>query len=194
MRVVGLVVAVVVVLAGTADAQIAGTGHDFSTNAAWNTSGEICGPCHTPHGGTTNGAPLWAHTETTNTFTVYDSGTMEQTPGQPSGISKQCLGCHDGTVALESYIGADGSNATVIAGVANLGSDLGNDHPISIDYATSQSTDSGLYATNATINGLLFNGDVECSSCHDPHGAGGFSALLRMSNAGSALCITCHNK
>lgn len=193
MKLAVLVVAVVVVLTGMANAQISGTGHDFSTNAAWNTSGEICGPCHTPHNGSTNGAPLWSHSATTNTFTPYTSGTMNASPGQPSGISLQCLGCHDGTVALESYIGADGSNATVISGSALLDTDLRDDHPISFDYATAQAADSGLFATNAAINLLLFNGNVECASCHDPHGAG-IAALLRKDNTGSDLCITCHNK
>ena len=188
----GVVVVAVVMLAAVANAQIAGTGHDFSTNT-WNTSGEICGPCHTPHNGSTNGAPLWSHSPTTNSFTEYTSGTLNATVGQPSGISLQCLSCHDGTVALEAYIGADGTSPDVIAGGALLGTDLSDDHPISFDYATAQGLDSGLFATNAAINALLFGGSVECSSCHDPHGAG-VSSLLRMSNAGSALCITCHNK
>lgn len=37
---------------------------------------------------------------------------------------------------------------------------------------------------------------VECGSCHDPHNAGGSApaTFLRISNAGSAVCLTCHNK
>jgi predicted CXXCH cytochrome family protein len=34
---------------------------------------------------------------------------------------------------------------------------------------------------------------VECGSCHDPHNTGN-GTFLRMSNAASALCTTCHNK
>jgi len=42
--------------------------------------------------------------------------------------------------------------------------------------------------------------EVECASCHDPHGvpdAGGIDfipSFLRISNDGSALCLTCHIK
>lgn len=33
---------------------------------------------------------------------------------------------------------------------------------------------------------------IECSSCHDPHSPN--ELFLRVSNAGSVLCLTCHNK
>lgn len=33
---------------------------------------------------------------------------------------------------------------------------------------------------------------IECSSCHDPHSPN--QQFLRISNDGSALCLTCHNK
>ncbi|HSO06820.1 MAG TPA: cytochrome c3 family protein, partial [Pelomicrobium sp.] len=43
--------------------------------------------------------------------------------------------------------------------------------------------------------------EVECASCHDPHGvpSGGAGSVfnptfLRVSNAGSQLCLTCHVK
>ena len=39
---------------------------------------------------------------------------------------------------------------------------------------------------------------VECASCHDPHVEGGTgvagATFLRVSNAGSAVCLACHNK
>lgn len=34
---------------------------------------------------------------------------------------------------------------------------------------------------------------VECASCHDPHKTD-YGTFLRKSNAGSALCLTCHKK
>jgi predicted CXXCH cytochrome family protein len=33
---------------------------------------------------------------------------------------------------------------------------------------------------------------AECSTCHDPHGRSGRRNLLRIDNANSALCFTCH--
>ena len=44
---------------------IVGSAHDFSDDS-WNTTGQICLVCHTPHNAdvTVNNAPLWNH-ETT---------------------------------------------------------------------------------------------------------------------------------
>ena len=36
----------------------------------------------------------------------------------------------------------------------------------------------------------LFDGQILCTTCHDPHG--GNVALLRLPNQGSALCLDCH--
>ena len=50
---------------------------------------------------------------------------------------------------------------------------------------------------NASPTGVkLFgasNDQVECASCHDPHGSG--TNFLRVAqDANSALCVTCHVK
>jgi predicted CXXCH cytochrome family protein len=42
--------------------------------------------------------------------------------------------------------------------------------------------------TNTTVLG------VECSSCHDVHNSAGLDKFLWKSNAGSALCLSCHQK
>lgn len=190
-------------LAGT----IVGSKHDFKANA-WS-NGEICLPCHAPHNNlNATGSLLWNHASTTATYTLYSSPTMDSSMGQPSGVSKLCLSCHDGTVAIDSFGGATG--ATTITGVANFGTNLGNDHPISISYATAFATDGALKAdtTAATIGSggqtkagtiatvLLNGGSVECSSCHDVHNTftAGATGLLKINNAGSALCLTCHTK
>ena len=196
-------------MAGT----IVGSPHDFS-GQGWS-GGEICVACHTPHNAdtTTAEAPLWNHALTTSTFTVYTTGTMDSAPGQPDGISKLCLSCHDGTVALDSFGGASG--ASFISGPALLGTDLSNDHPISMTYdAALAVTDPGLnnpttkvvtvgtapFTATGTVTAVMLSaGKVQCSSCHDVHnnevigGAPG-SPLLRLSKAGSAICLACHNK
>ena len=98
----------------------------------------------------------------------------------------------------------DGDNA-----VADV--DMANDHPVSVAYTAGKAslratgdtlaTASGTAWVGATlVSDLLRNGLVECSSCHDPHNgyaAQGVDAqvnYLRTTNAGSALCIGCHNK
>ncbi|MFQ6108814.1 MAG: cytochrome C, partial [Candidatus Aminicenantales bacterium] len=104
-------IALLGVLVTVALAQISGTAHDFSGDT-WNTSGEICIVCHTPHNADTSvsAAPLWNHDVTTATYTLYSSSTLDATLGQPGDISKLCLSCHDGTVAIDSFGGATGSN------------------------------------------------------------------------------------
>lgn len=181
---------------------ITGSAHDFSA-LGWNASGEICITCHTPHNADTTepNSPLWNHEVTAATFTVYTSGTMDAgTPGQPDGVSQLCLSCHDGTVALDSFGGATGTN--MITGNALVGIDLSDDHPVSFAYQDSiDNGDSELHPTTAgtSMGGtiatdLLSGGNVECSSCHDVHDAYGNAGLLKISNAGSALCLTCHDK
>ncbi|MFC1761379.1 cytochrome c3 family protein [Planctomycetota bacterium] len=182
-------------------ANIAGSAHDFSAES-WNSSGEVCLPCHTSHNAdpTITDAPLWNHEVTTATFTLYSSPFLQETPEQPQGTSKLCLSCHDGTVELESFGGNTGSN--FIGDTANLSTDLSDDHPISIEWLH-QTVTSGSSGSCAQCHGMMhgnpytsklpfFDGYVECASCHDVHNTSGYDGLLRMSNAGSALCLYCH--
>lgn len=198
------------VLAGT----ITDSAHDFS-KSGWTT--RICVACHTPHNSdtTVSDAPLWNHALTASTFTMYARTSLDGViTGQPDGVSKLCLSCHDGTVALDSFGGATGTS--FISAGKNLGTDLSNDHPISITFnAITAASDGGLHnptTTNVTIGAggtktrtgsidavMLSNGTVQCSSCHDVHntftvpGAVG-EPLLKVSKAGSTLCLTCHDK
>lgn len=185
-------------------AGIVGSPHDFS-GEAWNYTGEICVVCHTPHNAGAGDAPLWNHTTTTASFTVYSSASLNASVPQPSGTSKACLSCHDGTVALDSFGGDTGT--TFIADLGDpgivLGTDLRNDHPISFPYNTALATaDGGLYDPSTANSGLggtidndmLLGGKVECASCHDVHNSTGLPELLVKSNSGSGLCLTCHNK
>ncbi len=186
--------------AGEAAAAISGSEHDFS-GESWNTTGQVCIVCHTPHNANSGVTPLWNHATTASTFTVYSSPSLNATVGQPSASSKACLSCHDGTVALNSFGGNTGS--TMIGGGENFGTDLSNDHPISFTYNTALSTtDGGLNDPSTASSGLggtidhdlLLASKVECASCHDVHNSTGLSKLLVKSNASSALCLTCHSK
>lgn len=195
---------------------ITGSKHDFSVSGF--TGGEICIACHTPHNAdaTVSEAPLWNHALSTATYSLYDSPTMDATDNnqQPTGTSKLCLSCHDGTVALDSS--ADGITMT---GVAAVGADgLSNDHPISFTYndilatadgalhnpaTTTVTIGSGTDIKTGTINDvMLIGGQIQCATCHDVHNKftvatvapATSNKLLRVSNAGSGLCLTCHNK
>lgn len=184
---------------------IQGTKHDFSTKG-WG-SEQICIFCHTPHNAATNAfAPLWNHAMTTATYQLYSStvsSTFNATTSQPEGVSKLCLSCHDGTVAIDSFGTRTGTQ--LMTGSRNLSTDLRNDHPIGFTYDSALVTADGngnLFgaqlvvpaSASKVVDGVpLFNQKVECASCHNAHNNAN-GAFLRLSNAGSALCLKCHLK
>lgn len=196
------------VLAGT----ITGSAHDF-TAQSWS-GGRICIACHTPHKADTSitDAPLWNHANSTASYTLYSSPTLKATISQPGGGSKLCLSCHDGTVAVNSFGGVTGT--TMISAKNNIGTNLKASHPIGFTYDTALSTangslfdpatkavtiGSGTQTKTGTLNAvLLYGGKMECDSCHDVHntftvGAAG-TGLVKVDQAGSKICIACHNK
>jgi predicted CXXCH cytochrome family protein len=180
---------------------ISGTGHDFSVTG-W-AEGKICKPCHTPHHATNlEDAPLWNHELSSATYTLYNSPTMDVPVGQPGPVSKACLSCHDGTIALDSYGGNSGSN--MIGGGALIGIDLSNDHPIGIDWGhqtvgTCTNCHVSVWDPDSSSFIMLppvvqvYNGKIECASCHDAHNGANLRYLLRITMAGSTLCLTCHS-
>lgn len=202
-----LVTGSLLVLPATMQAGILGSPHDFS-GESWNVqpsdNNSVCGTCHTPHHADSTVVPLWSHKTTDSTFKMYDNANVAvadlqaTTDGEPAGVSKACLSCHDGTVAVNTYGGVGnyttwGGVGVTITNTALLGTDLTHTHPISMDYDASLSgngvgqdrwifdpdttevltPDSGTFVAgnDMTINGFLLNGNhrVECSSCHDVH-------------------------
>ena len=109
-------------------AVIQGTAHDLSAVSG----GKVCGFCHTPHRAIAQ-TPLWNHSLSTAVYKIYESSSLEADVGQPTGSSKLCLSCHDGTIALDQTVtGSSGGSTFIEPGAANLGTDLSDDHPISI--------------------------------------------------------------
>ena len=221
LRDTAMVLLIMVMLAGNADAAgIAGSKHDLSalTGNAYKSSGtgadQLCSFCHTPHFGTSDTAnlPLWNRTIATSGYTMYSSSTIDMTiAAQPQGVSAACLSCHDGVVALDELLNKPGSGLTgpsltftpALTGnrlnaaqnpAAFIAQDLKNDHPVSITYDTTKDT-KFIPAVNGKVGVLPLYGtaknQVECGTCHNVHDAT-ISPFLRTSNAGSALCLTCH--
>jgi predicted CXXCH cytochrome family protein len=192
--------------------QIAGTKHDFSTKSWAPLENNMCGVCHTPHNSIVEpSAPLWNHQSTAvASYTLYTSPTFDLQGGvtitNPTGSSKLCLSCHDGTVALENFGGTTTGLNFISEGSligSNSGQNLSNEHPISFQYTDALATaDGGLREPSNTNSGLggsigndmLFNNNLECASCHDVHNKYNASHLLKMSNSNSQLCLTCHIK
>ncbi len=200
-----------VLISASGHGSIRGSKHDLS-GQGWGTD-EVCKFCHTPHNADKSvaGSPLWNHQVTQAVFVTYSSPTLKvdsgvTNPEQPLGPSKLCLSCHDGTVAIDSYGGRTGTH--FISGVANLGTDLSNDHPISINWTHQTSrgvscynchgtghSGSNLYVSVLPFYGSHPNQTVECGTCHEPHNKySAYPKMLRKSLNQSEICFHCHAK
>ncbi|RKX22609.1 MAG: hypothetical protein DRP35_01515 [Candidatus Zixiibacteriota bacterium] len=143
---------------------------------------QVCIFCHSSHN-TSNEGPLWNH-ETTKPgkFKTYDRATMDSKAEQPSGSTKLCLSCHDGTIAVGAIKGlsssipmrAVGSDGEIPSSKkSNLGINLSGTHPVSIKFEQSMAlADDHLrwppYDPENEV-GLDADGYVQCTACHDPH-------------------------
>lgn len=161
----------------------------------------VCVFCHTPHHASFDG-PLWSRKSNISIYTPYVSPTIRANPQQPMGVSRLCLSCHDGTIALGTLL--DDYELSTLGPLpppdadprknSNLGKDLRTSHPVSMTY--------GLAAefydkTTLEAKGIKLAEDtyVECNSCHDPHNNQYGNFLVRDTAVQhDALCLDCHNK
>lgn len=141
----------------------------------------------------------------------YAAGDILVNAGTSSGVTRSIQYYAEGLGFKSSMNigGTEGSPATRAAG-----DNLTDDHPIGFNYFNAWNTsaatkaalhDTGVVNTNSSGKIRFYNGKLECSSCHDPHVAYDASygnaladetlrPFLVMSNVGSALCLSCHNK
>ncbi|MCP4593498.1 MAG: hypothetical protein GY842_22400 [bacterium] len=185
-----------------AQQRVADTSHNLSASGpgqirALNEE-QICVFCHATHN-TSGMRPLWNRDESAASYQIYESSTLDAKPGQPTGSSKLCLSCHDGTIALGRVLSrSDRIRMTggdfMPSGLTNLGSDLSDDHPVSFEYT------SGLAASDrqlANPTGLRTEvrldvaGRLQCTSCHNPHSNAYGSFLVTRQEHGE-LCTSCH--
>jgi Doubled CXXCH motif (Paired_CXXCH_1) len=172
-------------------------------------------------GGLALRAPLWNRRVPDGaTYTPYTSASLDAQTivdglnAQPGGSSKLCLSCHDGTLAIGNVNVLNGKvNASIPMtgtgpggtmppgeGVQSgftrfLGTDLRNDHPISLTYNSALAARDGELravdgaqrwpAGSGSVIGLRSPGfkpllpleptgnngagQVQCATCHDPH-------------------------
>lgn len=189
--------------AQVASAAIATSAHDMTALGGTLSS---CQYCHAPHN--TNpldpSLPLWNR----NTRPAGDYTVSMGTPG-PNSLT--CMSCHDGTTNMgDMYTGSDDINLLTIGAEAgnpltgqdkfNLTLNLSNDHPVGVLFPGGT---PGFTAAPA-IGLDLYGGNVECATCHDPHGNAGVflgagsdhqtggESFLKVAAGG--LCSGCHVK
>jgi predicted CXXCH cytochrome family protein len=164
---------------------------------------DACAYCHAPHSGLNIG--LWNQKLTTQSYTVYESDTEKNRGRQPKlgDDSNHCLSCHDGTVALGATV-AYGQVTT--RGSMNapdvFGSNMQPSHPFSLALPLKDNVDlaASLAANGRTADPTgavkLIGGNVECTSCHNPHVQAkdlvSQNFLVKDSSKGQ-LCLACHD-
>ncbi len=161
----------------------------------------ICIFCHIPHQKGSATQYLWNRSDPAEPYLPYFSSTLKADVRQPTGSSRMCLSCHDGTIAL----GAVTSSPTQIplkGGLrfmpenrpSYLGTDLSDDHPISFVYDELLSLDDRQLREPSALPPpvKLENDRLQCTACHDPH-HNPYGQFLVMDNTASSLCTACHD-
>ena len=206
-----LPVLLILVLAVRAPAQLGGDVlgmHDLSAGgkSPIQTPGALgCTFCHAPHSGL-GVAPLWNQTLSQQSYTPYTSSTYHQTGETKPTVSETstlCLSCHDGTVAV-GQSGAYGKMTTVGSMYTQdvFGTNLQSSHPFSVVLPIKDSPDlvntlvAGGRTADLTGAVKLINGNIECTSCHNPH----VQAIdkisqnfLALDSSMGRLCLACHD-
>lgn len=204
------IASLIILLGATAlHAQIAGDAmgvHNLgpgSTSPVTGARPDACAYCHAPHSGLNMG--LWNQKLTTQTYTNYSSTTEQNKGAQPllGSDSNQCLSCHDGTVAVGSTVAY---GQVTMRGSMNVqdvfGSNMQLSHPFSLALPFKDKVDLvASLAANGTTADItksvkLINGNVECTSCHNPHVQAKdlvSQNFLVKDSSGGQLCLACHD-
>jgi len=164
---------------------------------------DFCNYCHAPHSGLNIG--LWNQKLSTQAYTVYSTNSESNRGMQPAlgAVSNQCLSCHDGTVAVGTTVAYGQISTRGSMNQADLfGNNMQSSHPFSLALPMKDNVNlvaslvaSG-HTTDTTGAVKLINGNVECTSCHDPHIQAkdivSQNFLVKDSSNGQ-LCLACHD-
>lgn len=155
--------------------------------------GDLCIFCHTPHSAAGRRG-LWNREVKPTLYKLYESSTTEARLQQPTGSSRLCLSCHDGMIAIGAMRRHGDPTLGKLTGRTVLGTDLSDDHPISFVYDQALVTRRRDLASPPSLTGAVKlddTGQVQCTSCHDPH-LDRYPQFLVMDPSYSSLCVVCH--
>ncbi len=162
----------------------------------------VCIFCHAPERSGSGGSFLWNKKLSKAHYAPYESSTLYARVGQPTGASKLCLSCHDGTIALGALkserqeIQFAGGIRFIPEGPTKIGTDLSDDHPVSFVYDSALAISNGeLVDPSSLPRGVRLDQErqLQCTTCHDPHNNSNGDFLV-MPNNYSDLCKMCHRK
>jgi predicted CXXCH cytochrome family protein len=176
-------------------AGVVGTAHDLSVTGPVSETANACVFCHTPHSAVMTRA-LWNRELPTATYQLYESSTLGVELQQPTGATRLCLSCHDGTLALGAMRMHPEPGLGLLTGPAVLGTDLSDDHPVSFVYDSQTAALQPDLADPAMLPDAVrldSTEQMQCTTCHDPH-EDRYPHFLVTDNAFSQLCVTCHRK
>jgi predicted CXXCH cytochrome family protein len=177
--------------------------HNLSIGGPSHITGQMsaaCLYCHVPHSGLGKG-PLWGQTFSSSMYSTYTSSTEQNAALQPElgQASSLCLSCHDGTVAVGEVIPYGPIPMTGV--MPQMGTNLTSTHPFSLQLPLKDAADlvASLVANGTTADPTqsvkLIRGNVECTSCHNPH----IQSVDKQSpnflvrdNVKGAICLACH--
>ena len=193
-------VAVAAALAQTSDVLGA---HDLSLSGGSRIKGQMsaaCLYCHVPHSGGGKSA-LWGQTYSSQMYQTYTSNTEQNSAVQPElgQDSSMCLSCHDGTVAVGTVVPY--GPYTMQGTWSTMGTNLSSSHPFSLKLPLQDAPDlvASLVATGQTQDPThsvqLIKGNIECSSCHNPHNQAidkQSPNFLVRDDVKGAVCLACH--
>ncbi len=192
---------------------ITSTKHDFVTTGFGGDFSNVglCGTCHYPHN-TGSAQLIWNHTLSSNALTFGASAstvagtTLPTNIASAPGTTKNCLSCHDGSVAVGDLIKGTDWGTKMITGNAVIGTagNISGNHPVEIPYPdqanavynsiTSKADPTGFNPTPAVVK-LMGNTagqkGIMCASCHNPHDKTNVKFLR---DPWATLCTRCHIK
>jgi predicted CXXCH cytochrome family protein len=174
-----------------------------STSPVTGPRSDACAYCHAPHSALNTG--LWNQKLTTQTYSTYNSNTETNNMVQPAlgAVSNQCLSCHDGTVGVGQTVAYGQVSMRGSMNSADvLGSNMQSSHPFSLAMPLKDNIDltASLAASGTTADPTgavkLIKGNIECTSCHDPHVQAKdpvSQKFLVRDGANGQLCLACHD-
>ncbi len=190
------------------------------------------------HTEATNAGPLWNRGLSTTSANLTPYGTTlggtTIAASDVSGTTFACLSCHDGVTTLDNLVNAPGNGGVTAGGASqgwtlfdegaplgtglhvntlfgtrvDIGQDLSNDHPIGVNYVTSQTAGlASLRAPGTTIADIDLSSGLSSASLADTtlfgwmqqnrwdvngkiSSTGTISDLLRNSKV---ECVSCHD-